>query len=237
VSGGGWKEPFYKVAKNDSRNLEWLGNAVGWQGLENEAKHNKENPGRAITKAAEYAALYYLGGAAAGAMGGGAAAGGGAAEAAGTTAAQAAAEQAAIQGAEQGGYGMAADYAAGAAPEASGLLSQSAAPVTDLSLNTVPVKDASTQAGLLDKARLAFSGGKGGATSTKAGSSIATQYGLGLLNQRPQQAPMAPGRPAPQASNEPLHYAYGTPQGNSLGMSQLTEEQKRKLRAQGYQIP
>jgi hypothetical protein len=76
------KKPFEQVAAQDSRNLADLFNKVGFQGAEDEAKHNARNPGRAITKASINAALWYLGGAAGDALGGG----GGAAANAGATA-------------------------------------------------------------------------------------------------------------------------------------------------------
>lgn len=62
MSGGGWKEPFYKVAELDSQNLKHLAQMWNLPWLEEEAARNEKNPGRAITKAAEYAAAGYLGG-------------------------------------------------------------------------------------------------------------------------------------------------------------------------------
>lgn len=65
MSGGGWdeiKRPFYQVAQKDSQNLKHLGQKWNIGFLEDEAAHNEKNPGRAITKAAEYAAMGYLGG-------------------------------------------------------------------------------------------------------------------------------------------------------------------------------
>lgn len=73
MSGGGWKKPFEQVAAQDSRNLADFFNKVGWQGAEDEARHNVRNPGRAITKAAEYAVGGYLGSLAAGGEAAGAA--------------------------------------------------------------------------------------------------------------------------------------------------------------------
>jgi hypothetical protein len=37
------KKQFEKVAAQDSRNMAWLGNAMGWQGLEDEANHNAKS--------------------------------------------------------------------------------------------------------------------------------------------------------------------------------------------------
>jgi hypothetical protein len=226
MSGGGWKEPFYKVAKQDSRNLAWLGNAIGWQGLEDAAKYNVKNPGHAVSTAAEYALGGYLGGL----LGAGGEAAGAAGEAAvpafegavasgaATTTEELAAQQAAQQALQQGGAGI-----------------LGGAPVTDLSTmgNTVPVKDLSTQAGLLDKSRLALSSGS---SSGKSGL-LAQQLGMKMLQPQGQQQPMPAPRPQ-GGSMEPLRSPYGQPygtsSGNSLGL--LTEEQKKKLRAQGYQI-
>lgn len=70
MSGGGWKKPFEQVAAQDSRNLADLFNKLGIQPAEDEARHNVRNPGRAITKAAEYATMGYLGSLAAGGEGG-----------------------------------------------------------------------------------------------------------------------------------------------------------------------
>jgi hypothetical protein len=230
VSSGGWdelKKPMYGELRMASRLMQSVGNKVGWQGLEDEAKYNQKNPGHAATKITEYALPVLLGAYFGGGAAGAGAAGEAGAGAAGGEAADLAAQQAALQAAQGGGMA--------ATDESAGLLGANyAAPVSDLSINTVPVKEASTQAGLLDKARLGFTGGN--SSTTGKGGLLAQQMGLKMMmpQQQPQRAPM--GRPAPQASNEQLHYAYGTPQGNSLG-SPLTEEQKRKLRAQGYQIP
>jgi hypothetical protein len=62
MSGGDWKKPFLRVAQIDSQNLKHLGQDWNLPWLENEAAHNEKNPGRAITKAAEYAAMWYAGG-------------------------------------------------------------------------------------------------------------------------------------------------------------------------------
>jgi hypothetical protein len=105
MSGGGWKEPFLKVAQLDSQNLKHLGQKWNIGFLEDEAAHNEKNPGRAITKAAEYALAGYLGGLYGGPEGAGGAAGEGAigagTGAAASGAVDMAAEQAAVQAAEQ----------------------------------------------------------------------------------------------------------------------------------------
>lgn len=202
MSAGGWKEPFYGKAKRDSRFIEDFANKIGWQGLEDEAKYNQENPGHAIGKAAQYAATWYLlngmdagaAPAAEAALGAGTGAG---AETAVDIAAQQAAQQALAQGAG------------------------------------TTVANTTVQPGLLDKLVSGSGTGKGGL--------LAQQMGMRMLAPQGQQPMPQPG-PRTQGSMEPLRnpYAsqqggpYGTAAGNSMGM--LTEEQKRKLRAQGIQV-
>jgi hypothetical protein len=235
VSGGGWKEPFYAVAKNDSRNAAWLGNAIGWQGLEDEGKYNTKNPGHAVTKAAEYAAMYYLGGQIGQYLGGGSqaapAAGAvvdesaGLAMNAGTTTAQQAAQQQAMQAALSSG------------DESLGLLGANySAPVSDLSVMAnggAPVADRSVQAGLLDKTRLAFTSGG----NTGKGGQLAAQYGLKMMQPDQQPQPMAPP-PRQQGPMEPLPRSYnsgpyGTSAGNSMGLLTPEEERKRRMMMMG----
>jgi hypothetical protein len=55
------KELLYKPVKQDSRNLEKLGQAWNLPWLENEANRNVDNPGRAVGKAAATAATWWLG--------------------------------------------------------------------------------------------------------------------------------------------------------------------------------
>lgn len=54
----GLKDLLEKPAAQDSRNIRDFANKIGWQGLEDEANHNVQNPGRAITKAGINAALW-----------------------------------------------------------------------------------------------------------------------------------------------------------------------------------
>jgi hypothetical protein len=113
------KELLYKPVKQDSRNLEKLGQAWNIPWLENEANRNVDNPGRAVGKAAASAATWWLGhyggdyglGSAAGSAASGAAGVGAqaavnaAVEAGKITAAEGAriiAEQAAMEAAKQG---------------------------------------------------------------------------------------------------------------------------------------
>ena len=104
------KDALYKLVKQDSRNAEWLGNALGWDYLEEEGKKNIGNPGRAVGKAAAAAATWYLGGL----LGSGAGAAGTAAGETAGAAAEMTAEQIAAQLAEQ----AAAETAKQAAVEA-----------------------------------------------------------------------------------------------------------------------
>lgn len=181
-------------------------------------------------------------GTAAGVGAGAAAAGAAGAYGAGTLTA---AELAQIAAAEEAAAAAGGTAAGGEA--AGGLLT--GAPVTELSANATPVVDKSVEAGLLDKAGYygngLFSGGGGG------GSSKALLAMQGLQMMAPQQNPTSrPAAPPMQGQQGPLPTMYGqqgyqarpmsqnvgpygTAAGNSIG---LTEEQKRKLREQGYQI-
>lgn len=84
------KELIYKLVKQDSRNAAKLGNAIGWDYLEQEGNRNVQNPGRAVGKAAATAATWYLGGL----MGGAGSAAGEGANAAGNVAGSAATDTA-----------------------------------------------------------------------------------------------------------------------------------------------
>lgn len=225
------KNAFERVAQLDSQNIKHLAQDWNLPWLEQEAAHNEKNPGRAITKAAEYALGGYLGGAYGGLYDSAGAAGGAAADAASTAQDVAAAQQAAQQA------GLIDPYA------------------VDVTANSTP----GYSYGLLDKGKIAannlagnnaangflFGGGGGG------GSSKAMLALEGLKMMQPQQAPQGAGggRPfqASQGSLPSMYQSnpyqarpmssgpYGTSAGNSLGINDamLTEEQKRKLRAQG----
>ena len=263
MSGSVWEEikrPFYQIAAQDSRNLKQSFNRVGFDWGEKEADKNIDNPGRAIGKAATSAALWWLGanGAEAAAPAAGAAAGAGAAgSAAGTAAltaaeiaaeqaAQIAAEEAAKQALSQGGQGI---LQTGAQETASQGLLQG-------SVNTVPVANTTMEAGLMDtgytpssfwnalnnpKASAVSAANRGLGTSmsqtgllssgsgTGKGGMLATQMGMKMMAPEQQPPPQAPP-PRQQASPEPL----ATPYGNGLlTHEQMTEEQKRMLRARG----
>lgn len=75
------RKPIDAMVRFDSDNMEGIARALNWDWLEEEAKTNQKNPGRAIGKAAGYALGSYLGGLGAGGSG---AAGGAAGTAAGT---------------------------------------------------------------------------------------------------------------------------------------------------------
>jgi hypothetical protein len=219
--------PLYKVAQFDSRNLLQLGKALGIKPLEQEAEYNIKNPGHAISTAAEYALGGYLGSAAAGALGGGAAGVAGAAPVAGTTAADFAAQQAAAQSLAA----MMGENVGSVLPEVVG---ETPGAVSDLS----------TQAGLLDKAKYAFSnvgGGKGSAGAAR----LAATMGQGLLNGQPQPQPQGrPFMPAQQSTSSSGFSGYAPVQAPQIGsqgqQGQLSELQRQRylaqLRAQGYPV-
>jgi len=244
-----WKEPFYKVARQDSRNMAKIGNALGWDWLEQEGKRNTDNPGRAIGKAAQYAATWYLGGPAWGAAGSGA-------SAAGTTAAEEATKVAAEEAAKQAALEMAQQEMLNSAQYAGqrGLLSVGEQAIPQGVANTM-------EAGLMDTGytpsslwnALRYGGNSGqsvGKTlanygTTKFNNAVqglkngggqkfakryATQQALGMLNPQPQQRP-APYQPPPQEEYQPQPL-YGS----GGGIYGLTEEEKQRLRQMGFRV-
>lgn len=56
------KKPLYYLVKKDSEGMESIGRKLGWDWLVNEGQKNQQNPGRAVGKAAQAAATWYLGG-------------------------------------------------------------------------------------------------------------------------------------------------------------------------------
>lgn len=109
----GLKDALYDQIQRDSQNVKHLAEDWNWGFLEEEAKKNEKNPGRAAGKAATAAATWYLGGPLWNSLGSGANAAGQAANAAipamaemgGQTAAEVAkqmAQQGMLQGAQQG---------------------------------------------------------------------------------------------------------------------------------------
>lgn len=309
MSGGtALRKPLDWLAINDSRNAAQLGRTFHIPALTAEAKHNEQNPGRAETKGAINAALWFLGGEAGSALGGGdagsaagdtaGAVGSGATAAGegfynGMTAAQIAQQLAPIAEGENvgsaaagllSGGGDSAMTAAqlgkiatadslnmgllgtGGTPSAGQVVQQAAlnnmAPVQDLSIQarSAPVRllqdyAARAKTGLSnefgglfqrptavgaqqDSAPLyeqSVQALKSGSTSGSGAKNLAMQMGMKMLEpQQPRPMPQAP--PAPPGPQGPLTNPYQNPYGpggNSLG---LTEEQKRRLRAAGYQV-
>jgi hypothetical protein len=256
VSGGGLKDEFYKLVKQDSRNASWLGNAIGWQGLEDEGKYNTENPGHAVGKAAQTFATMYLGGLLGDAAGAGSGAGNAAApvidESAGllmnagsnaaTLAEQQAAEQALQQAMQQSAQnlpqGLANTLEAGTN---TGALDTGYTPSSLLNAfkNANSANGTPLQSNLLNYGKQTANGLLNGGGGKGAG--MAQQMGMKmLLNQQQPQQPMAPP-PRQQGPVEPLprpynQGPYGTSSGNSMGMPSMDEEMKKKLRAMGYPV-
>lgn len=267
MSSGGWKKPFEQIAGQDSRVAAELGRGLHWQGLVDEAKHNEQNPGRAMTKATINAALWYLGGEAGSALGGageaGAAAGEGAYNA--MTAEQIAQNLAPVAAGENVGS-MGGLLAAGSPQGAStaGLLSASApqglantmeSAITDTGYTPSSLGYAVQNANSANGTSLGQNLGnyyKDAATNMQNGSmlnhfmsgasgqqskQLAMNMGLKMLT--PQQPqPMPQGAPAPQGQQGPLNNPYqNNPYGPGGNSLGLSEEQKQKLRAMGYRIP
>lgn len=127
----------------------------------------------------------------------------------------------ALQAAGSGGMGVAQNgIGAGTlANQFAGLLNN---PASALSSNGMP---ANLAKGLL-------TGG-----GSKASAPVMAQIGMGLLNPQRPPPPQGGGMPMGGGQAAPLHMPYGTPTGNSLGQTMpLTEEQKKRLRMQGYRI-
>lgn len=235
------KEPLYKFVKQDSRNAAWLGNALGIQALENEGKYNTKNPGHAVGKAAQTAALMYLGGALGGGAAGDAVGGASAGIGAGAemTAEEIAAQQAMAQLAQQAPQGLANTMESGApqsgyTPSSLWNALKNANSGTPLSQNLLnygkAAGDNAMNGGLLNQLT------SGGGSGSKM---MAAQQGLKMMFPEQQQY-RAPPAQAFQGQQGPLPTMYernsgpyGTSAGNSLG---FTEEQKRKLRDMGYPI-
>lgn len=237
--------PLGDLVKQDSRNASWLGNAIGWQGLEDEGKYNTQNPGHAVTKAAETAATWYLGGLLGSSLGAGETAGSAAATA-GTDAAESAGTLA-VNGA---GNAVAPYLASGAMEGGSGLtgagLSQMMANGGGLDPETLmgqggmgvaqngigPGSMGSQFQGLLNNPSSAFSANgmpantfnsfAGGSGGGKGMSNLAMQMGAKMMTPQVPQAPMSPpprGGGDSGSLASPYGNPYGTPAGNSLGSS------------------
>lgn len=235
------KKLLYKPVKQDSRNLEKLGQKWNIPWLENEANRNVDNPGRAVGKAAGAAATWYLGGL----LGG---AGGAAGQAAGTTAAEVAAQQAAEEAAKQAAMQAAmqgGEQAAIQVPQ--GLMNTMEAGMMDTGYTPSSLFQAIKNTGQttpLQQNLLNF--GKQQMVNAQNGSMMngllgnmgdkrsteMMKMGSGLLDGGQQQKPMMAPPPRQQASPEPLPMPYG-PGGNSMngpppGMT-YEEWMKRKM--------
>lgn len=233
MSSGG--NPLYRLVKQDSRNFATIGNAIGWQGLEDEANHNVKNPGRAITKAAINAALWYIGGEAGSALGGGEGAGGAAAastdaaESGGTLALNAAgtavtpyATQAAQQAALQAAQQSALQYTGGLDPET--LAGQGGMGVSQNGIGPGSLLNQARGA-VNNPSSLMSSDGLlgnlvGGSNTGKAGN-LAIQMGLKSLAPQQAQGPMqAPPRGQQPQGPLPMPYQNSLTTGqNSLSSS------------------
>jgi hypothetical protein len=237
------KDPLYWLVKQDSRAAAEVGRGLGLDFLRDEGKYNQKNPGHAITKAAEYAALYGLGdyflGAGSATEGGMDAVQAGenvgsmgplAANAAGgatMTAEQLAEQQAMQQLAQQAPQGL------GNTMEA-GMMDTGYTPSSLWHALNNPNATATSAANRTLGTTL--SGGGGGGSTSKL---MAAQQGLKMMfPQQPQYQP--PPQRQFQGQQEPLptmygrnQGPYGTAAGNSVG---FTEEQKKKLRDMGYKI-
>lgn len=250
------KRGLYKLVKNDSALMGKIGEELNWDWLEQESKKNREDPSRALRKAAVTAASIYAGGALGGAAGGaGGAAGGVSGGTAGVgpvvsgtayetamQAAQQAAMQSAQQGATQGLLGYGGELASvGEANAMGGLLGGSQPANVGVAHNTA--FDAIRNSGSLGevggslknwatsgyKSPFNASGGNGLLGGMDAKSAQMGMQGMGMLSpQEEQQRPMAPPPPPAQPMPPSDFQGYGMQGDPFAGMS---EEQKRKLLA------
>lgn len=251
MSGGDWKKPFYAVAKQDSRNMAKLGNALGWDWLEQEGKKNVENPGRAVGKAATSALLWYLGGPA---WGGGSGAAGSAAGTTAEEAAKIAAEEAAKEAAKQEAlnsaqYAMQEGLLSGTSQAPQGFANTMEAGLMDTGY--VPsnlwqaAKNSGSPGGLLQNVQSwgkqqATEAGNGsllnrmGANAGDKRSMFAAQQGMRMMQpkQRHSQPPPPPQPQEPPPMIQP-YGGSGGPYGGLLGMS---EEEKRRRLMMGYPV-
>jgi hypothetical protein len=267
------KDLLYKLVKQDSRNAANVGDAIGWDYLQEEGNRNVEDPSAALRKAAISAATWYLGGmAGAGAEGAAAGAAGSAALDAGITAgseltAQQLAAMAmsemtepALAGAAQGvGQGLMST-----APDAlgQGLMSggnnvmESA--LTDSGYTPSSLYQALKNANGANGTPLSQNMGnygkqlsmdaQNGSLLNRMGSNLGDKKSLELMRMGsgmmspPQQQPMQAPPPQQPQQQGPLPTPYGDnrvgPGQSSMQMDPrfLTEEQKRRLWAQGVRI-
>lgn len=249
--GDALKKPLYKILEQDSRIVSQVGRDLNWDWLKNEGKKVQENPGYGVGKAAATMAALYSGGLIGGASG--AAAQGGAQTAAEMTPEILASMESSVapgllNGIPQGLGNMTMESAltdTGYTP--SSLLNafkNSAANPLESSTNSLGQNLANygsntannlKQTAMNNPMGLFSSGGK--AAGGSGASNLAVQMGLKMM-QPPQAPPMPQAHMPQQAPMQPLPTPYG-PEGNSLGMlgkGQMSEREKQRLRAMGYQV-
>lgn len=215
------KNPLYWLIKQDSRGAAELGRATGWDFLRDEGKHNQENPGRALGKAATSAALWYLGGPAA-ASGAESAGGQVAMQAAGDAEqelANQAIQQAMQQGAQQSAMQLAEQIPQGYANTMESALIDTG--YTPSSLRGLLTNGPGS--GNMPQAMMNYT--KNAATSDVA-KKLAVRQGLGLLSQPQQPRPQPPPMYRAPERAEPV-IPYG---------GDLTDEERRRRRMMGYSI-
>lgn len=238
--GDALKKPLYKILEQDSRIVSQVGRDLNWDWLKDEGKKVQENPGYGVGKAAATMAALYSGGLLGGASGAGAQTAAGM-----TPELLASAESSVAPGLLQGlgnttmesaltdtGYTPSSllnafkNSAANPLGSSTNALGQNLANYGSNTATTLKQTAMNNPAGLL-------SGGGG----SNGGKNLAMQAGLKMM--QPPQAPPMPRSPPPQQGPiEPLPSPYG-PSGNSLGMlgkTQLSEQEKQRLRAMGYQV-
>lgn len=235
------KKPFYKVAQRDSQNLKHLGEDWNWQWLENEAKKNEKNPGRAIGKAAANAAAWWLtSGASAGAEAGALAAGEIGGQAAMTAAEQAALELAKQEALNSAQYAMQQGLLSGASQSfGSGLLGGQGGVGMGSAFSMAPgpgvVAPGQQLGAMADTAAInaGFPKAAPGYWAPKGSKEFAMKQGLGMMGQ--DQTPPAPPPPRRQEQPPVPPAPYG---GSGLpgGLLGLSEEEKQRLRMMGYPV-
>ena len=201
----------YRLVKQDSRNAAWLGNALGIDFLEQEGKYNTKNPGHAITKAGEYAALGYLGG-----LYGGLYDSAGA-YAAATPALTASGEQAAMLAAQTGDFG------------AQGLMSTAAAGGNSYANALASLSGGGAPS---SKTMMALQGAKMMFPEQQPQQRPAAMPMQGQQGPLPNMYGQTPYQARPISGTVGNVGTFGTEAGNSLGMTE--EERKRRLRELGY---
>lgn len=163
-----------KLMKTDSQNVRRIGNAVGWQGLEDEAAKNSDDPKRGIARASLTAGGIFAAPYAYAAMAGGGAAGGATAAAQQVAAAQQA--LAAAQTAQEIAAAEQALQAALAAQEAA-----AAASSTGMFAQVPGVTPGSQQAQMLAAQNAGFGGAGSDLTANAAMPAVKDAYAAGKM--------------------------------------------------------